>query len=237
MGNEILRKNLEALKDSFIKPTIKTVYDDIAVKAANEPLQTLANQITILESQNAVEALGKIEDKVRDTLKASLKQLDVNDNDCILIENKVMNRVNTPVLQLCNKKDFDFEIGMGIPSTEKETTAQTLKKSKGKYIFAAGAALEVIAWLFIPSLSIWSPIVHGIGLILTVAGAVYTINEIRNAKRKNVSKEELAPAMDQKKQINELVVHQYELNCNIINNWLDEIVNAAIDEYEKEIKM
>lgn len=230
MNKEIFEQKFNELKVNFIEPEINGVYSDIADKTSNVPIEKIANQITILESKNADSAVGKIEDEIRNTIKSCLGELNYNSNDIIITESKVMNSVDIPTLQLCNNKDFDFDIGMGIPEKEEVSTVQALNESKGKYIAASGIALEVLAWIFIPSLSVWSPIIKGIGLVLTVAGAVYTAKEIADCKKKTVSTEELIPAQNQQEQINELCENQCKLNKEILFNWADEVCNALNDE-------
>ena len=154
-----------------------------------------------------------------------MKEAGVQDENIPLIWTRVRRNIHSPEVKLCNQEGYSGNVRHNERVTASSASSAIQGKAKkqetaphaiGKWIVVAGVAVEIVAWIFIPSYKTWSPIVKGIGIVLGVAGAAIIYKEKHDGSRITLTEAAVHQAKQQSKEyIKEICMNQCQLNHRV----------------------
>ena len=192
MNEAILRDAFEELKYSYAKDRLTSLYNGIYQEVCDASAESLANKITSKESKSVNNFYLQLDKEVRRVAMEKMKEAGVQDENIPLIWTRVRRNIHSPEVKLCNQEGYSGNVRHNERVTASSASSAIQGKAKkqetaphaiGKWIVVAGVAVEIVAWIFIPSYKTWSPIVKGIGIVLGVAGAAIIYKEKHDGSR------------------------------------------------------
>lgn len=232
MDNTVIINGMSALKNDYIAEELGRIYSGINQRIRTAPDTTFANLFTSLEAKAVSDFYIKLEDKLRLTAYEVMRKAGLPENSIPAIWVRARNAVPAPQARLCNEGNYKPRSTASQHTGREEADANRAQTPElGKWILMSGVAVEVLSWMFIPSYKAWAPIVYGVGIVITGAGA-YTMYQ----EGKTKATIPLTPEAQKKGQaqaienVKEICKKQFELNCSIYCNWLDEITSAVVKE-------
>lgn len=214
---------------NYVVPELNSIYKTIYENVRNISPEMLASKITTLESKAVNAFYLELESKANQVATNAMREAGVPETQIPMTWVKVRRAVKTPQAKLCNQQNYSTPAAL---PTQQESVQGT-EPPVGKWLLISGAAVEVVAWLFLPSVKVWAPIVKGIGLLLLGTGA-YRIYQEQKPSRIELTEEAIKAAkVESAKAIKNICLKQCELNMNIYIQWLRQICNEIVAECAK----
>lgn len=228
---------VEEFKKNVIKEGMRKIYSEIYAEVKNVSPEQLAARITSSESTKVNAFLFKVDQKMGAFAAEELKKAGVPALSIPFIWPEIRRGMGLPQIKLCNQNPTTANLAPKANAGYKcrmEDAAPDFKW--GKWVLIAGVAVEVVGWIFIPALTVWRPIIKGIGLLAMGVGGVKMYNE-KTVKARIVLTPKAVEAnqMKAREQILDLCRQQGRMNEQILLKWADQMAEQLIAEAEKAL--
>lgn len=237
MNETIIRRAFEE-KRREIRKDIENIYAEIADTVKSKPVEQMTKEITIAEASRLNTYCQGLEQSLRVTVCGKMAEAGVPDNELNIIWAKAKRKAGTARIQLCREEERDIPPQNGRkPDGEEKREKQQNGKGPGSVVFASGAAVEIIGWVFVPGLGKFAAFVKGAGLAIMAAGAYMTYEESREKPRIRVAGELSQREYGETEQVIESICeNQCTLNTSVLCEWLDTVRDAVLEECGRNSK-
>lgn len=230
MDTQRIIEAISELKENYVTPQMKEIYNKIYQEVCNVDPERFVSKITVMESTEVNGFCLKLNEQAHQVVVAVMKEIGVPETQIPMIWLSARSAAKAPQVKLCNQQNYV------VPTKElsQQEATQNTVPPVGKWLMLTGAAVEVIAWIFLPSVKVWAPIVKGIGLLLLGVGTYRVVQENAANSRIKPSDEAIKAAQkESEKAIRRVCKEQCNLNAEIYRQWLDEISYGIIAECTK----
>ena len=226
--NQIIIKQFQSEKEKM-REEIKIIYEQIEDEVSKLPINEIVRTMTVKESKFLNDYCVTVRNRIEVLSKKILIENGVSNNAAEILWSKVRLAVRTPKIELCKEIPIETE-PLKVPHTPEKQ-----KTHYGAVITISGAALEVIGWLFVPSLKTVAAITKTLGIVLVIAGTYIMLKENSETKPR-ITLNETARAARARKVTETISEKQIGLNTNIISEWIDCVADVLYQEYRKEME-
>lgn len=226
----------KAFQKDFLETEMKKIYMEIYYEAKDTIPEQLAPKITTCESDKVNSFIFQADQKMSQFVTEQLKKAGVADTSIPFVWPALRRKIHLPKIKLCNQNPASSESipEADIPVRKAAPQAADPSMKNGKWVLLAGAVVEVIAWVFVPALSVWQPICKGLGLITMGLGGAMIYKEHAAKSRITLTPEAVAAQKKASEQhIFNLCMEQCNLNTRLLTDWADQICEALAEEAEK----
>lgn len=225
---------INGFKKDCIEEGMTKIYKKIYSEVKDVSAEQLAMKITACESREVNSFLLDMDSNMGELVSKVLSQLGVEAEAVPFIWPELRRTIPLPKIKLCNQNPSAAPVKAASPDAGAQSASAA--DSWGKWVLIAGTVVEVIAWLFVPAVGIWQPIVKGIGLVAIGIGGVRVYQEMNAKPHITLTEKALEEERKQaRQQVKDLCIRQCGMNVKILKTWADSIGSALIAAAEKAL--
>lgn len=230
--NESMIRSVFEEKQQKLPKDVNEVYREIAEAVKTKPVERVTKEIVIAEASKLNTYCQNLEQTLRKSVCETMIAAGVPDNEVNIIWARAKRKTGTAQIEMCKeeKQNMSSQSSQETHGEQKPEKRADIKYS-GPMVLAAGAAAEIIGYVFVPGMGKFAVVVKGIGLVLMAAGAYMTYEENKEKPRIRVSEEAGQQAYSATETvIDSICEKQCRLNTSILCTWLESVCEAVLQE-------